>query len=269
MPFHIKIENVVASANLMAPIKLEKVVANLQGIEYEPEQFPGVVYRMQNPKAAALIFSSGKLVCTGTKSPGDAKMIVGRIVTQLRKLGIKIPSTYTVRVENMVASASLDRELNLDSIAFELENTEYEPEQFPGVVYRMQNPKAAALIFSSGKLVCTGTKSPGDAKMIVGRIVTQLRKLGIKIPSTYTVRVENMVASASLDKELNLDSIAFDLENTEYEPEQFPGLVYRMDDPKVTFLLFGSGKIICTGGRSIKDVERAIAKLDKRVKQLK
>jgi transcription initiation factor TFIID TATA-box-binding protein len=96
-----------------------------------------------------------------------------------------------------------------------------------------------------------------------------LRKLGIKIPRDHSMRLENIVASAKLEQELNLDHIAFTLENTEYEPEQFPGLVYRMDDPKVTFLLFGSGKIICTGGRSIRDVERAVEKLDKRLKHLK
>ncbi len=176
---------------------------------------------------------------------------------------------FRIKIENVVASANLMASIKLEKVVANLQGIEYEPEQFPGVVYRMQDPKAAALIFSSGKLVCTGAKSPGDAKMVVGRIVSQLRRLGIKIPSTYTVRVENMVASASLGKELNLDLIAFKLENTEYEPEQFPGLVYRMDDPKVTFLLFGSGKIICTGGRSIRDVERAVAKLNKRVRALK
>ena len=76
------------------------------------------------------------------------------------------------------------------------------------------------------------------------------------------------MASANLAETGNLEDVAWELEDTEYEPEQFPGLVYRMDDPKVTFLLFGSGKIICTGGRSIKDVERAVAKLDKRLKKL-
>lgn len=72
MSFRIKIENVVASASLGVPIKLEKLVANLDGIEYEPEQFPGLVMRLKDPKAAALIFSSGKIVCTGAKSPTDA-----------------------------------------------------------------------------------------------------------------------------------------------------------------------------------------------------
>ena len=95
-----------------------------------------------------------------------------------------------------------------------------------------------------------------------------MNKLKFKIPSTYKVKLENLVASAKLDQLLNLDMIAFALDNTEYEPEQFPGLVFRMADPKVTFLLFGSGKIICTGGKTIADVKRAVEKVDKILRDL-
>ncbi|MBI4015856.1 MAG: TATA-box-binding protein [Candidatus Aenigmarchaeota archaeon] len=175
---------------------------------------------------------------------------------------------YRIKIENVVASANLNTEVKLEKVVAGLEGIEYEPEQFPGVVLRMKEPKAAALIFSSGKIVCTGAKSPKESKEVIAKIVGKMRKLGIRIPSNYTVRLENIVASAKIEGELNLDDIAFTLENTEYEPEQFPGLVYRMDDPKVTFLLFGSGKVICTGGRSIADVERAVVKVDKRLKNL-
>ena len=175
---------------------------------------------------------------------------------------------FHIKIENVVASASLNVPIKLEKLVANLSGIEYEPEQFPGLVMRLKDPKAAALIFSSGKIVCTGAKSPSDAKVVVGKIVKRMNKLGIKIPKNYKVRLENIVASAKLDRELNLNNIAFTLENTEYEPEQFPGLVFRMDDPRVTFLLFGSGKIICTGGRSIADVKKAIAKLDKRLKRL-
>jgi transcription initiation factor TFIID TATA-box-binding protein len=175
---------------------------------------------------------------------------------------------YKIRIENVVASATLNVKVKLEKIVSNFENVEYEPEQFPGVVYRVVDPKAAALIFSSGKIVCTGAKSPKDSKIVVAKIVVKMRKLGIMVPDNYTVRLENIVASANLGRELNLDKIAFTMENTEYEPEQFPGLVFRMDQPKVTFLLFGSGKVICTGGRTIKDVERAVDKVSKRLKRL-
>jgi transcription initiation factor TFIID TATA-box-binding protein len=176
--------------------------------------------------------------------------------------------SFRIKIENVVASASLNVPIKLEKLVANLDGIEYEPEQFPGLVMRLKQPKAAALIFSSGKIVCTGAKSPSDAKVVVSKIVKRMNKLGIKIPKNYKVRLENIVASAKLDRELNLNNIAFTLENTEYEPEQFPGLVYRMDDPRVTFLLFGSGKIICTGGRSIADVKRAVAKADKRLRRL-
>jgi transcription initiation factor TFIID TATA-box-binding protein len=83
------------------------------------------------------------------------------------------------------------------------------------------------------------------------------------------MQVENIVASAKLEGKLNLDKIAFELENSEYEPEQFPGLVYRMKEPKVAFLLFGSGKIVCTGGRSTRDVNDAVEKIHKKLKSVK
>lgn len=176
---------------------------------------------------------------------------------------------YRIKIENVVASATLGVPIKLDKVVANLEGIEYEPEQFPGVVMRVTNPKAAALIFSSGKLVCTGTKSPIESKAVVAKIVRKMRGIGIKIPTKYTMRIENIVASAKLNMEIKLDHIAFTLENTEYEPEQFPGLVFRMDNPKVTFLLFGSGKIICTGGRSRSDVEKSVAKLDNILRKMK
>jgi len=176
---------------------------------------------------------------------------------------------FRIKIENVVASASLNVPIKLEKLVSNLDNVEYEPEQFPGLVLRLKDPKAAALIFSSGKVVCTGAKSPKDSKLVIAKIVAKMNRIGIRIPKGYKVQLENIVASAKLNRELNLNNIAFSLENTEYEPEQFPGLVYRMDDPRVTFLLFGSGKVICTGGRSIEDVKRAVAKADKRLRNLK
>lgn len=175
---------------------------------------------------------------------------------------------YGIKVENVVASASLNTQIKLDKLVQNWNNVEYEPEQFPGLVFRLDDPKSAALIFSSGKIVCTGTKSPKHAKTVVEKIVIRLNKLGFKVSKKYSMKIENIVASAKLGRELNLDNIAFKVENTEYEPEQFPGLVFRLDEPKITFLLFGSGKIICTGGQSIAEIERAIGKLDKRLKDV-
>ena len=175
---------------------------------------------------------------------------------------------FKIRVENIVASAAIGVLIPLEKIVSKLEGMEYEPEQFPGLVYRMQNPKAAALIFGSGKIVCTGARSLEDVRTVFKKVVNIVEKAGTKVPKNFKTQVENIVASAKLEHNLNLDTIAFNLENSEYEPEQFPGLVYRMTEPKVAFLLFGSGKIVCTGARSIKDVHIAVEKVSKKLKQI-
>lgn len=176
--FDIKIENIVASASLGIRIPLEKVVKRLEGTEYEPEQFPGLVYRLKDPKAAALIFSSGKIVCTGARSIKDVEKVIEKVVRMLKKAGVEKPKKYSIQIENIVASAKLPSRLSLDKIAFELEESEYEPEQFPGLVFRMKNPKVAFLLFSSGKIVCTGLRRIKDLEDSVSKIIKKLKSIG-------------------------------------------------------------------------------------------
>ena len=174
-----------------------------------------------------------------------------------------------IKIENVVASATLNCKIALDKIVSRIPGTEYEPEQFPGLVYRIKEPKAASLIFSSGKIVCTGARSPELARKAIGIIIDNIKKKArIKIKKKPIIRIENIVASAKIEAVLKLNEIAFTLPNAEYEPEQFPGLVYRIKDPKVAFLLFGSGKIVCTGGRNVKDVEKAIKKLEDELREI-
>ena len=165
-----------------------------------------------------------------------------------------------ISIENVVASATLGAELPLDKVATKLGDIDYSPEQFPGMVYRMERPETATLIFRSGKLVCTGAKSPQDAALTINQIARKIREAGIKIKKP-DVQVQNIVASTDLGTKLDIDSIATALTNAEYEPEQFPGLVYRMEDPKVVLLLFGSGKLVCTGAKRQSDVERAVKQI--------
>ena len=169
------------------------------------------------------------------------------------------------KIENVVASAFLGTELNLQDLAISLDGADYEPERFPGLIYRMKDPKTAALLFHSGKVVCTGAKSLDQAKMAIGKMTTQLRKLDINLDSEPEVTVQNIVASSDLGQRINLNIIAITLglERVEYEPEQFPGLVYRLDKPKVVLLLFGSGKLVCTGAKIPQDVEKAVDKITK------
>jgi transcription initiation factor TFIID TATA-box-binding protein len=168
-----------------------------------------------------------------------------------------------IRIENVVASTSLGRELDLNAISLVLEGAEYNPESFPGLIYRLKDPKTASLLFRSGKVVCTGGKSLADVKAAMGKIVKQLEGAGVKIKVEPKIDVQNIVASSDLETNINLNAIAISLglEKVEYEPEQFPGLVYRLSSPKVVILLFGSGKLVCTGARTPEDVEIAVNKI--------
>jgi len=175
-----------------------------------------------------------------------------------------------IKVENIVASTVFADKLDLDMIAQSLEEAEYEPEQFPGLVYRLTNPKTATLLFRSGKANCTGAKNIEDVRKTIDIIADKLRKLGMDININLDIVVQNMVAMANLEGELNLTEVAtgLGLENIEYEPEQFPGLVYRLDEPKVALLLFSSGKIVCAGARSTEDASKAVNKLSEELNSL-
>ncbi|WP_202318509.1 TATA-box-binding protein [Archaeoglobus neptunius] len=179
--YKIKIENVVASTQIGENIDLNKISREIKDSEYKPKQFPGLVLRTKEPKAAALVFRSGKVVCTGSKSVEDARRAVKQIVKMLREIDIPVIDEPDVKVQNIVASADLGVDLNLNAIAIGLglENIEYEPEQFPGLVYRLDNPRVVVLIFGSGKMVVTGGKSPDDARRAVERISEELRTLGL------------------------------------------------------------------------------------------
>jgi len=165
-----------------------------------------------------------------------------------------------VQIQNVVAAATLNQRVDLNAVMKSYPGVEYRPEQFPGLVFRIRRPKTATLIFSSGKMVCTGAKSEKEARRAVMTVVKELRKGGIIIIGKPDVKVVNMVASASLGGKVDLEAVST-RGKTMYEPEQFPGLIYRMDDPKVVILVFASGNLVCTGARKEQDVYDAVQKL--------
>ena len=167
----------------------------------------------------------------------------------------------SVNIENVVASAILKQRIDLNSVVKAFPNVEYRPEQFPGLVFRLKKPKTATLIFNSGKMVCTGAKSEIQAKKAVRKVVQELKDNGILIVEKAEIEVQNIVASASLGGKIDLEKSTVSLGRTMYEPEQFPGLIYRMSDPKVVILLFASGKLVCTGAKKEKEVYDAVTKL--------
>src|SRR5215469_1762095 len=164
------IENVVASATLGQPIDLTAIVRIFPGAEYRPERFPGLVYRLKKPKTATLIFSTGKMVCTGAKSERQARQAVLKVVDELKRDGIVILGRPDIQIQNIVASAGLGGYIDLEKATYGLKKTMYEPEQFPGLIYRMDEPKVVILIFASGKLVCTGAKKEIQVYTAVKRL---------------------------------------------------------------------------------------------------
>jgi transcription initiation factor TFIID TATA-box-binding protein len=167
----------------------------------------------------------------------------------------------TVNIENVVASAILNQKIDLNSVVKAFPSVEYRPEQFPGLVFRLKKPKTATLIFNSGKMVCTGAKSESQAKKAVRKVVQELKGNSILITGKVEIQVQNIVASASLGGRIDLEKSAYTLTKTMYEPEQFPGLIYRMAVPKVVILLFASGKLVCTGAKREEEVFTAVNKL--------
>jgi transcription initiation factor TFIID TATA-box-binding protein len=165
-----------------------------------------------------------------------------------------------IRIENVVASASLGDELDLPSIALHLPGAEYEPDQFPGLIYRQKQPKTALLLFRSGKVVCTGGKSMRQVEESIRTVSERIRQGGQKLQGRPKIQVQNIVATSDLENEVNLNSVAvtLGLDRVEYEPEQFPGLVCRLEEPRAVVLLFGSGKLVCTGARRPSDVALAV-----------
>jgi len=170
-----------------------------------------------------------------------------------------------VSIVNVVASVTLNQTLDLNSIVRAFPGVEYRPEQFPGIVFKLKKPKTANLIFGSGKMVCVGAKSERQAKRAVMRVVQRLKDNGILIVKRPTIEVVNIVASASLGKQIDIEKAAYILERTMYEPEQFPGLIYRMDKPKVVLLLYMNGKLVVTGAKTEDEVYEAVHTLRERL----
>ena len=170
-------------------------------------------------------------------------------------------SSAIIKIENVVASATLNQKVDLNAVVKSYPGVEYRPEQFPGLVFRLKKPKTATLIFNSGKMVCTGAKSEKEARLAVMKVVKELKKGGIILIGKPELKIQNMVASVSLGGLIDLEKAAYTLTKTMYEPEQFPDLIYRMDEPKVVILLFASGKLVCTGAKKEQDVYDAVHKL--------
>ena len=187
--------------------------------------------------------------------------MIAFIIVDIQKFCNMAQTKPIVSIENVVASASVDQKMDLNEIVRNFPDVEYHPDQFPGLVFRLKVPKTATLIFTSGKMVCTGAKSEEMSRKAVKTVVKNLRKGGIKVKKEATVTIQNIVASINLGGKIHLEQAARTLPRSMYEPEQFPGLIHRMLDPKTVILLFSSGKLVCTGAKKEEDVYRSVHNL--------
>ncbi len=174
----------------------------------------------------------------------------------------------SVKIENIVATVTLDQMLDLHEIERNVPRVEYNPDQFPGLVFRLDRPKVTALIFKSGKMVVTGSKNTQELIRAVKKIIRTLYEHGIKITGKPKIQIQNIVASANLGVDVNLEEAAYKLENNMYEPEQFPGLIHRMTDPHVVLLIFSSGKMVITGAKRENEVTDAVKNIYKKLEEL-
>jgi transcription initiation factor TFIID TATA-box-binding protein len=173
------------------------------------------------------------------------------------------------KINNIVATVNINLtgKIDLIKIARKFKDAEYFPERFPGLILRQENPRATFLIFSTGKMVITGLEFIEDAQKAVAKLFKKMKKIGIKLPEPQIV-IQNIVANGNLHTLINLNKAAILLEYAMYEPEIFPGLIYNMKDPRAVFLLFSTGKFVCTGIKDKNVIEEAISKLRQVINKL-
>ena len=176
----ITIENIVAYAQITDGLDIEQLAEKLPEFKYNLDEFSGLTLKLEEPKSAVLLLPSGKAICTGTKKIEDAETAIKKLVNKIKRKKIKVKKKLKVETQNIVASIDLKKELDLSSISkgLLLEHVDYEPKQFPGLIYRMADIGASLLLFSSGKIVCTGTKKIEDASNAIEMMKEKLTSLG-------------------------------------------------------------------------------------------
>ena len=176
----------------------------------------------------------------------------------------------SLKIENIVASGAIAESIDLVDFSEKTDNCELNKKRFPGAVYRIADPKIACLIFSSGKIVITGVRNNKALADGLAIVIESLKNAGIVPLKEPRVAITNIVCSYNLGRYINLNklTVTLNMEHVEYEPEQFPGLVYRIGDPKIVVLIFSSGKIILTGGRNLEDVKKGLDVLEQKLESI-
>ena len=177
--------------------------------------------------------------------------------------------TSLPNIENIVSTANLCVKLNLREIALKSKNAEYSPKRFSAVIIKIKEPKATGLIFSSGKIVCLGAKNEEESKRASRKIAKIIKSVGYPV-IFKEFKIRNIVGSADVKCQISLINLYMDLMKrtlykgqsfVAFEPEQFPGLIYRMIEPNIVILIFSSGKLVLTGGKKNDDIYDGFKKI--------
>ncbi|XP_004296209.1 PREDICTED: TATA-box-binding protein-like [Fragaria vesca subsp. vesca] len=159
-------------------------------------------------------------------------------------------------IQNVISTVNLGCKLDLHQITVKAQNAEYNPKRLHSVIMRTRDPKATVLIFASGKMVCTGAKSEAESELAARKCVRTILKMGFAKFKDF--KIQNMVANSDVRFPIRLEGLAYaNPQCTSYEPELFPGLRYRMKEPKITLLVFASGKLVITGAKHREDIHKA------------
>jgi len=178
----IRIQNVVATASFNQPLDIDAIAKAFPHVEYRPQVFPGLPFRLKKPKTCTLLFNSGKMVCTGAKSEREARRAILKVARELKAAGIIIIGKPEITIQNVVASGSLGGPIDLERLCEQARvggSLMYEPEQFPAAIYRMENPSVVFLIFSNGKIVCVGAKKEEEVYEAVETLRRRLKEMEV------------------------------------------------------------------------------------------
>eukprot|EP00126_Sphaerothecum_destruens_P015164 Sdes_comp9087_c0_seq2m542 len=194
--------------------------------------------------------SVGKIMTPSImNTPGLPFQVMGTPAPQQQVDLAKHPSGIVPQLQNIVSTTNLGCKLDLKTIALRARNAEYNPKRFAAVIMRIRDPKTTALIFASGKMVCTGAKSEQQSRLAARKYARIVQRLGF--PAKFTeFKIQNIVGSCDVKFPIRLEGLVFSHGHfCSYEPELFPGLIYRMMQPKIVLLIFVSGKIVLTGAK--------------------
>ncbi|KDR81859.1 hypothetical protein GALMADRAFT_264138 [Galerina marginata CBS 339.88] len=209
------------------------------------------------PVTASVTSAAASNAVAGPSTPPAATTPAAPVALTLEQQHITAVEGIVPTLQNIVATVNLDCRLDLKTIALHARNAEYNPKRFAAVIMRIRDPKTTALIFASGKMVVTGAKSEDDSRLASRKYARIVQKLGFDAKFSE-FKIQNIVGSCDVKFPIRLEGLAYSHgQFSSYEPELFPGLIYRMIKPKVVLLIFVSGKIVLTGAKVREEIYTA------------